>query len=601
MKKILKTIVSFLLATVIVLPLGACDGYKDTALPHFDYADGDGKSYNTELFYINDFDVSLGDPTVIYTEEEGGELWFYVTGTVSGRDFDLYKTKNFTDWIDLGVVYDPPENFFGVNGFYAPQIIFDEEADWEYYLGADAGEGKGLYIMFFSARITEERGPCQLSVAFSKNVEGPYVNFEGYNANGDYVDASNTNFDIEKLKGLGLGENTKYGPLYKENRSFIDACPFVDPLTGDKYLLMCRNYVNDTTSDVWGVKMKDWVSPYYETTTPLTSHGYLTTEKEELFEYTPMGKIDEGPFMYYKDPTDDGIDNGTYYLTLSIGDTNDKFYPVCMAIGDSPLGPFTKIQPSDDGFMNCPKFDMDVHSSGHHAFFELDGDLFIAYHTYQTYGGGNIKSRYFAFDKVEWTYNAKGQYIMHTNGPTNTIQPLPKAISGYENVARLAKVSTTKNQNDATLLNDGLIAQEIDDCVKEFSVNGDVEITLSFDEYVTARAILVYNSCDYDTIFESVEKIEFWYEDEKDGKKNTGIAYIKDLGFNLDHYLVPKMYLGFFEDDVLPEEEKVIRNCGAAIAEFDEIKVNKVKIKIKKGNSKAALNISDIVILGKSA
>ena len=157
MKKIGKLLVCLLCIAVSLSSLIGCDDdhyYEETALPHFDYSDGNGKSYNTELFYMNDFDVTLGDPTVFSQVEEDGETWFYITGTVSAYDFSLWKTKDFTTFEDLGVVFDPPVDFYGVHGFYAPQLFYDEEADWQYYLGEDAGEGKGLYVLFFSARTT---------------------------------------------------------------------------------------------------------------------------------------------------------------------------------------------------------------------------------------------------------------------------------------------------------------------------------------------------------------------------------------------------------------------------------------------------------------
>ena len=269
------------------------------------------------------------------------------------------------------------------------------------------------------------------------------------------------------------------------------------------------------------------------------------------------------------------------------------------AIGDSPLGPFTKVQPEDQGFIIVPSFDVDVHTVGHHAFFELDGELYIAYHTYKISETNALQSRFFAFDRVEWAYNDKGQYLMHTNGPTKTIQPLPFGASGYENVAEYAKVSVSGSKSDPKLLNDNLMPQSDEDVIKEFTANGTVDITLTFDDYVTARAILIYNSYDYNKIFKKIERIEFYYAEEVAGETRTDIAYIENLGFNLDHYLVPKTYLGFFGDDEPTEEDKVMRPSSAAIAEFDEIRINKVKITVKKASGKKALNLSEIVILGR--
>ena len=566
---------------------------QPTKLPHVDYSDSNGNSYNKELFYMNDYDIALGDPTVLPVVENG-VTWFYVTGTKSGSDFQLFKTRDFTDWLSLGTVYTPPKNFFGKSSFWAPQLMYDAEADWKYYLGEGAGEGKGLYILFFSARGADDI--CMLSVAFSKSVTGPYTNFVGTNANGDYIDETHSCFELDKLKGLGLYENTAYGPLYKAGRGFIDASPYVDPVRGDKYLYMVRNRAADTSNDVWGVKMKDWVTPDYATTAPLSSYGYTTIEKNEAYGYKSKNNIDEGPFVYYKDVTDDGVDNGKYYLTLSIGDTNDKLYPVCQAVSDSPLGPFTKIQPDENGFVICPGDLWDIHGSGHHCFFEAEGELFVAYHTYVIKSGSSIGSRYFAFSKVEWIENEDGLALMRANGPHKTVQPLPKSASKYENLMDGATVTVDGNFKNADVLNDGLIALSDDDFAKECYLKGDGVITIDFDGCVSLRAIAFYNSYDYLKAFNMIDRIEFSYCTVNGGKLQRGIAVIDKLGFDFTTHLIPAEYLA-----AKGASGEVMRPMGTSIAEFDEIDVETVTIYLSPAYNRNELAISEIIVLGKKS
>lgn len=566
-----------------------------TELPHLSYSNLDPTAYNKELFYKNSYKIPLGDPSV-FVEYENGTPWYYLTGTNTGSSFEMWKTKNFTDWINVGTVYSPPENFFGQSSFWAPQLTYDADADWQYYLGEESESGKGLYILFFSAR--RSNNVCALSVAFSKSIEGPYKNFTGVNANGDYVDETNSCFEIEKLRGLNLYADHVYGNLYKAKRSFIDACPFVDPLTGDKYLYMVRSRNVDTSNDVWGVKMKDWVSPDYSTTTPLTSYGYTDINKTEPYGYlaASSNKIDEGPFPYYKDYTDDGIDNGSYYLTFSIGGTSDKLYPVCQAIGNSPLGPFTKIQPDKGGLLNCPEMHWDIHGSGHHAFFEVNGEMYVAYHTYEPRSGNTIGRRYFAFDKVEWVYNADGQYIMRSNGPSKSINPLPEASSGYTNVAGDASISVNGAEAPSTaLLTDGIIATKKNDKEKLFTYSDDMVITLDFEDYVKVRAIMFYNSYDFSNAFSRINKIEFSYREESDGKIYFGTAVINSLTFSFTNNMIPRYYL----IDAGENDLYQLRPSSSAIAEFNELEVNSVKIYLSNYNIDTVSAISEIVILGK--
>ena len=568
---------------------------QTSEIPHVDYSDLAYGSYNTELFYQNSYEVPVGDPSVL-VEEKNGETWFYVTGTSTGSCFEMWKTKDFYEWKKVGTIYSPAENFYGKSSFWAPQLFYDENASWEYYLGTEAGQGEGLYLLFFSAR--RESGACAVSVAFSKNVEGPYKNFVGTNSNGDYIDESNSLFEIEELKDLGLYKNHSYGDLYKKNRSFIDASPFVDPVSGDKYLYMVRNRNVDTSNDVWGVKLKDWVTPDYKTTTPLTAYGYTDIDKTEEYGYLSKNKIDEGPFLYYKDTTDDGIDNGKYYLAFSIGDTNDKIYPVCQAMSNSPLGPFTKIQPDDGGIINAPELAWDIHGSGHHCFFEVDGELYVAYHTYVIKTGNTIGRRYFAFDKIEWVYNENGLYLMRSNGPTVNPQPLPESASGYENLAEGATVTVSGGENDdTTVLNDGKIALRNGDEEMLFTFFKDNVITLTFDDYVTARAIMIYNSYEYSDSFLKIDRIEFSYRVMIDGKLYFGTAFIDDVGFNFKNALIPKSYLTAQGETDLYQ----MRPATAAIAEFDEIETNCIKIYLKNHNYKIGSALSEIVVLGKES
>jgi hypothetical protein len=513
----------------------------------------------------------------------------------------MWRTKNFAEYEDLGEAYTRSIDHFGVKDFWAPNFTYDPMAKWSDYLGETAGDGQGLWVLLFSARDAE--GHCKLSAAFSKEVDGPYHEFVGENLDGKYLDASKTIFDNEELKKHDFSawekENAKYGSIYKERRTFIDAFPFIDD-DGTKYMYFCRSRGNDLSNDIWGVKMKDWVTPDYATTRPLTMFGYTTTKREQAYDYTSMQKIDEGPVMIKH--------NGKYYLTFSIGPTDDKYYPVAQAISDSPLGSYEKVLEADGGLINKVNFEWDIHCAGHHDFFTVGNEMWIASHSYPINSDGSLGGRCFVTEKVEWTTNDKGQEIMQVNGPTRTMQPLPEKVSGYTNLALSATVTATgaSSKSPATLLNDGLRASNADDGIKDFTAkNGKTVITLKWKDFVTARAIMVYQSYDWGNAFDGVEKIELSYRRIVDGKTKKGVATIKDLGYNVEAGRVNLSYFGFSYEEIVAgdyeEEYNILRPSTASVAEFNEIEINQVKITVKKGAGKSGLMISDVVVLGKTA
>ena len=593
-----KILLSCLLCFVFVLASGlvGCESYtyKKTELPHYSYASGERTDdYNSKLFYRNDYDVPLGDPTTIYIDEGPYAGNFYSTGTLSGAGFEILKSTDFVNWEIVGEGFVPDLNNYGSDRFWAPQLLYDKDALWsDYNIEAEEGEsGKGLFFLFYSARTGEDEEKYDtlnyyLGVSISKTPEGPYKEFTGTNRNGFEMTAADPVFYLENINpetGINLDEGKSDDEkLYKERRSFIDACPFIAP-DGQKYLYMVRSRNNDTSNEVWGVKMKDWVTPDYSTVTRLTSFGYTTTEKTEEYNFSGYTmKIDEGPYVYYHE--------GKYYLTFSIGSTKDKLYPVAQAIADSPLGPYTKIQPEDGGLVCSPGTDWDIHSSGHHSFFEVGDELWIVYHSYPVLGMDGIGDRAQCFERVYFTTNSKGQTVMHCNGPTNSYQPKIGPDMEYKNIAGQAKVKATNvaEGSSANLLTDGVIKIfSWDEFLDEFTTDkkGKTTVTLTFDDYVTVRALMVYNSYDYNYHWESIERVEMDFTRTVNGSTVTGTAYIDDLKFDVNKYINKEL-----------EGEEFMRPGGAAIAEFDELKVKEIRLTF---DADAPIAISEIYVLGK--
>lgn len=183
---------------------------------------------------------------------------------------------------------------------------------------------------------------------------------------------------------------------------------------------------------------------------------------------------------------------------------------------------------------------------------------------------------------------------MYANGPTKGIQPRFSFNSEYVNIAPDAQVSMTNlSEGDAAALNDGLflVNQFVNSVFTDLYVPHVVfekktRITIEFKEYRTVRAVMIYNSHIIENNFDEVEKIEFFCRDEK-GKYTAainGLSYDLKANANIDETDGTAVYS---------------RPGGAAIAEFDEISVNKIVITVDVPKEAEFVRMSEIVVLGR--
>ena len=533
--------------------------------------------YNNNLFYVNNLEFQVADPSVIYITEGEDAGWFYCYGTsdeIGGHGFQAWRSKDLSHWECTGVALEPFS--WAINCYWAPEVIYDN----------------GTYYMFFGAFNILNNNRLYISVATSDSPKGPFVQPDGIrDANGNFLyenkpvfDFSADNSKVKKLDTAFKEAHPNYGPSFAKN-NFLDASPFIDPLTGDRYLYFSAYNDYGEGSLIYGVKMIDWFTPDYSTLTIITIPGYNTVENGinsafgEGIRLTEAG-VNEGPFMYYH--------NGKYYLTLSIFGYTDPSYQVIQAISTSPLGAFEKVSPDDGGKVVSSDVTNWSHitSAGHHSFIQMGDELFIAYHTFKNrtdISGG----RALAVDRVLWTTNNAGEEVMYTNGPTWSVQPLPEFISGYKNIADQATITSnnTLDGSDVALLNDGLIKFQEFDLAEEYEANdGTTEITLTFSDYKTVRALMVYNSYDYDTTFVNISKVEM---EVLTASGESMMVTINDLPFDWDWN---------FEDDYL-----FIRPGGAAIAEFAEMPVKSIKLTIVAPQGAESIAINEIYIIGKDS
>lgn len=628
-----------------------------------DYEEGASKSIiNENLFYRNQYthgeSVDGADPSVMRITDPDdpnyGKYVLNVTSNGARLAVSAFLSDDLVHWEELGTIMCAEDDGEGEKAYvlyqnvWAPEMIYDEESG-KYYLffsasprnkpGVTAYENdynsstsyifnKSYYHMSFVAVSDSYAGPFELidHAATYKYPDGtPMMNEDGTinekspsapidhveiqdNAQGYAYFLRYTTFDpyriwkaIEESEDKYLRELLDYEPI--DLMRGIDFSPFVDR-NGDKYLyFVCvkdSHYSNNRSSYVLGIKMNSWTDPDYSTISRLTRYGYYEVDDidEDVAKSTVENTdalVNEGPRMIER--------NGKYYLTLSINRYSTRAYKVIQAVSDSPLGPFRKLTDEEGGVLIGSDNIDDISGPGHHALIELDGEIYIVYHAHvDALAGGS--SRYVCLDKVEWM-TVKDKYgndleVMYTNGPTNkTVQPLPEAVSGYRNIApeatvkakNLLKTSNVKYLTDKYLeLATGNNLALTDAYVRPAEFSKETTITLTFNEYKTVRAIMIYNSNWIENAFYDIARIEFTYDDNGAEK----VKFIENLAFDWEANSSSMMSM---------------RTLGAAIAEFNEIKVKEIRIKVKPATldqimmhdteAAAQLAIGEIVVLGK--
>ena len=551
----MKKIIGLLLLSFICI-ISACSSNESAKeLPSKVYSTVSEDDFNRDLFYMNTLEFKVADPTVIYVEEGKGAGYFYAFGTsdlIGCHGIQCWRSKDLANWEYQGVALQPDGlNTWAVDNYWAPEIIYDN----------------GKYYLFYNAdKIVPgqtEETRC-LSVAVSENVMGPYVNV-GDEGLTNLVSTDSPVFDFHSNQHL-------FPEGITVRDSAIDASPFIDPKTGERYLYWSWYDENDKNVDtadqpqeIFGMKMTDWFTPQYDTITQITELGKTTVGGST--EISEGDRLNEGPFMYYKD--------GQYLLTFSTYNYKNPNYQVRLAIGDSPLGGFEKVALEDGGVvLSTGESWSHMASAGHHQFVPVGDQLLVVYHTF--YDRATFAElRSLAVDEVKFVKNKKGQTTIHTNGPTYSLQPIPSKVSGYEDVATKATVSATNvvEGSSKEYLNDGLIKYKENDLAQETAFNaGKASITFTFDTPQQLKSVMVYNSYDIETAFgiypdygeKGVKSIELEYV--CDSKGNTKTAVINDVLFDYNFYT-------FMLNDIYPG--------ASAVAEFNDLPVVKVTINME--------------------
>ena len=598
-----KGIICALTALVLVgaMGLAACESAGESFTVELGYNNGvfaaeDGSpiggKYDESLFYRNDLTLkNVADPGVMY---DGGKLWLYGTSNyLSNYGIAAWSSSDGIHWDSCGVAFEPALGSWSYSNLWAPEVVHDDVT--------------GKYFMTYSARncntIVNGTGPyygnTYIGLAVADSPQGPFKQWTGTNGNGDEITLGDPIFDPAKITAMnGVACEEGFYARYR----FLDSSLYTDR-DGEKYIYFSRGqdrykifteedyFPEMDNSEIYVVKCKnkDFATPDYSTVTQLTCVYYNTVDDTSASNRNSIeeeradssNKINEAPQMLERD--------GKYYLTFSVGGTSSNLYSVMQAVGDSPMGPFTKLDYDDGGLVLGTEISWtQMAGTAHHAFVEIGDELFIFYHTGADRYVIDTNNRVIAYDRAGFVENGKGEIVLASNGPTGyAIQPLAEAFSGYKNIAGDAKISATglAAGSDVKYLNDGFFASHLRGAIREteFNAGETVEITLDFSDYRTVTALMLYNSIDYDKTFYQIAYIELDVKTEGGAK---GKATVSNAAFS-------------FDDSTRDGGMQLMFAGSNLTLDFNDILVKQIKITFRAPRSEGYVAIGDIVVLGK--
>ena len=544
------------LGLVFLSTLSACHGSssggindEDKAYPsssdllyndYFDTTDYDYSKY----FYNKNHSLNMPDPFVLQVEDT-----FYIYGTtdrVGSNGVDCYSTKDFN-------TYTCYKNIYNLGSSWVKGAIFAVEV----YKFDDT------YYMYYSAN--DENGKRYLNVATSDSPTGLFNDYVGKDAHGN---------DINLKENVWLKDSSNYSPL--------DQTIFVDD--DGKMYLYYSVYHSGYEQYIVGMNMLDPVTYDANSRKVLVRPGKDSPDLPDnditlIYDWEIMRGfwVAEGPCVI-KSPI-----NHKYYLTYTVNAYDEKAYTVCYAVSDSPLGDYHKpydknrnwsnlffgyaglSSPTNKVYQQWAGFHA---GTGHHSIFKAGDDYMIVYHGWKNRGNPDkFDGRDTFIDRVYFDKDG----VPYTVGPTYSPQPLPKFISGYDNVALKAQIDV-ENINNGEALIDNYVVEHYQlngEAMKEATVNkGKSYIKLTFDKEYSIGGLLIYNSASYEKMTGHIEYINF-----KNGNAIFDCSYPIEVIDDEKSFIYPSSAFAYDFPDEVKAKEMIIH-----INSSEEVRLNEIYV-----------------------
>lgn len=524
---------------------------SESDMEYIDYGTLNGnasyiKDYNEDMWYYNELkELPLPDPFVY--EEDGT---FYITGTndLNGGDtIDIYITTDFKEYFEFEA--------------YDPHASWEKQGKDALIFAPEIFKYEGFYYLTYS-NLAKEDNVRYITFLKSTSITGPFEIIQEYNSEGEFIDGDkeplftyNKQSKIDVLDQHILDDNGKlymyYAVFDSYNTEHIVGVEMIDPITAnwDSYKVL--------------------IIPGKATPVSITNLFYWET-------YTAYPPVAEAPFVIKSD-------DGKYYMTYSVNHYPNRYYSVCYAVSDSPLGDYTKPYLQNEMWSNLllgyagpivgdlyDDWGGFMSGCGHHGFFKAGDEWMVVYHAHKNHGteiNDAWMARNVAFDYLYFTEDGK----IYTNGPTYSLEPLPSSISGYYNIALGAKVSSVNvknisNVNDNYIVSNHNLPSRYEG--KEVVLGSDFSyILLEFEEEYEIAGISIYNSSKYENMIYEIEYINFFNDNVVFGSLFPECYYSSKKEF-----VFPNSAFTIEVSDVITNKILICFNL------IDEAQINEIKV-----------------------
>jgi len=504
--------------------------------------------YNSKKWFYNELNIPLADPFVY---EENGTYYIYgSTDRSICSTVDCYATKNFKNYIHYQNVYVPQQDSWEMCGENSALIFAPELFKYN-----------GYYYLTYSNKAKKDN-VRYLNIAKSSSPIGPFTPVKEQNSLGDMIDGFSA-------------------PVFNNNPKGIDVLDQHYLFDEDGQIYMYYSvYHNGDCEYIVGVKMIDILTADWSTYKILIKPGKLKptdTESPLTWErYIDWFPVAEAPEII-KSP------NGKYYLSYSVNHYPYRYYSVCYAYCDTPLGDFIKPYKEGEIWTNLllgygGETQGDVYEdwqgvtsgTAHHCFFKSGEEWMIGYHGHKNRGNDtatNWVARAFAVDCVY--FDKEG--IPFTVGPTYNLQFLPEKISGYKNIAPIASLDTRNVGNYSNLTDNYIVSNHnlLDRYIYKEAIigSGYSYIILDFKKQYKIGGISIYNSSKYENCIYNVEYINLQNDNVIFNAKFPN-AYYSDL----KQFINPASAINIELNDVVTSKIIICFNQKNR-AQLNEIKV----------------------------